>query len=63
MGEDTVEARDLLRQVFMAAMQVLQAGSASQTAEMRHVLIDTRRSLYQILAGDDPGEDERDDPF
>lgn len=60
VGEDAMELRDLLGQVFMAARQVLHAGSASQTADMRRVLTETRRSLYQILAKDDTGDDEGD---
>jgi DNA-binding PadR family transcriptional regulator len=58
VGEEPMEMRDLVRQVGMATMQVLQAGSASQIAEMRQVLIATRRSLYRILAGDDTGNAE-----
>lgn len=56
VGQDAMEIQHLLRQVFMAGMQVLQAGSAAQTAEMHRVLSETRRSLYRILAEEDGGD-------
>jgi hypothetical protein len=37
-------------------MQVAFAGSPAQVDEAKQVLADTRRSLYRILAEDDPGE-------
>ena len=40
-------------------MQVVQAGTEAQVAEAAKVLEETRRSLYRILAGDEP---EGDDP-
>jgi DNA-binding PadR family transcriptional regulator len=60
VDEDDMEIWDLLRQLFMAAVQVQQAGSATQAEEMRRVLADTRRALYRILAEDDAGEDDLD---
>jgi DNA-binding PadR family transcriptional regulator len=56
VGQDPVEIRELVRQVGIAAMQVLQAGSASQVAEMRKILTGTRRSLYRILARDEASD-------
>ena len=53
-GEDLLELRDLIGQVATATVQVMQAGTSSQIAEARRLLIDVRRQLYQILAGDDP---------
>ena len=53
VGQHPMEIRELVRQVGMAAMQVLAAGSASQVTEMRQVLTSTRRSLYRILAQDE----------
>lgn len=53
VGQHPMEIRNLVRQVGMAAMQVLQAGSASQVSEMRQVLTGTRRALYRILAEDE----------
>src|SRR5690606_3903130 len=60
VGEHVIELRDLLWQVGAAAMQVLQAGDESQIARAREVLTRARRSLYRILAEDDPAAD--DDP-
>jgi DNA-binding PadR family transcriptional regulator len=54
LGEHVVELRDLLWQVGTAAMQVVQAGDEQQVARAREVLTEARRSLYRILAGDDP---------
>lgn len=53
VGQEAIDMRSLVRQVGMAAMQVLKVGSTSQIVEMRQVLTDTRRSLYRILAEDD----------
>ena len=58
VGQHPMEIRDLVRQVGMAAMQVMAAGSASQVTEMRHILAGTRRSLYRILAQDEAGDAE-----
>ena len=49
-----LELRSLMMQLGVAAMQVAQAGDEAQTAEARAVIDDARRSLYRILAGDDP---------
>jgi DNA-binding PadR family transcriptional regulator len=53
-GEDLLELRDLIGQVATATVQVMQAGTKGQIAEASRLLIDVRRQLYQILAGDDP---------
>ncbi len=47
------ELGDLLRQVSMAAMQVMQSGTEAQIAEARKLIANTRRSLYRILAEDE----------
>ena len=39
-------------------MQVVQAGTEAQAAEAAKVLEETRRSLYRILAGDTPEDDD-----
>jgi DNA-binding PadR family transcriptional regulator len=52
--ESALELGDLIRQVMMAVMEVRRAGSASQLAEARRVLAETRRSMYRILAEDQP---------
>jgi DNA-binding PadR family transcriptional regulator len=56
--DELLELRELYGQLFMALMQVAQAGSEAQVAEARRVLIDARRALYRILASSDPGEEE-----
>lgn len=56
VGQDPMEIRELVRQVGMAAMQVLAAGSESQVTEMRQVLTGARRSLYRILAQDEASD-------
>ena len=52
--EDAIEFDDLIRQVMMAVMEVRRAGSPEQLAQARDVLAQTRRSMYRILAEDDP---------
>jgi len=53
MADNTaIELGDMIRQVMMAVMEVRRAGSASQLAEARRVLAETRRSMYRILAED-----------
>jgi DNA-binding PadR family transcriptional regulator len=54
--ESALELGDMIRQVMMAVMEVRRAGSASQLAEARRVLAETRRSMYRILAEDQPDE-------
>jgi DNA-binding PadR family transcriptional regulator len=54
LPEGVAELRSLMMQLGMATMQVAQAGDEDQTAEARKVLEDARRSLYRILAGDEP---------
>ena len=49
-----LELRDLVGQVMSAARQVLHAGEATQIAQAKDVLRDTRRKLYRILAEDSP---------
>jgi len=57
MADDVaLELRDMIRQVAMATMEVARAGSDVQLAEARRVLAETRRSLYRILAADEPDE-------
>ena len=54
-GDSTaLELRDLVGQVMGAARQVLHAGEATQIAQAKDVLRDTRRKLYRILAEDAP---------
>jgi DNA-binding PadR family transcriptional regulator len=64
MSGDAVSAaadmRSLVRQVHVAAFQVLSAGSQTQQAQARKVLTQARRSLYRILAEDDEAAGEPD---
>jgi DNA-binding PadR family transcriptional regulator len=55
-GEHTLELGSLVRQIGLAAMQVMQAGNDDQIEEARKILTTSRRSLYRILAEGD-GED------
>ena len=51
----TSEIRDVrqsLQALAAAAMQVAQAGTKEQLAEVKDLLDETRRSLYRVLAGD-----------
>ena len=49
-----VELRDLVFQVMAAARQVVHAGDASQLAQAKNVLRETRQRLYRILADERP---------
>jgi len=53
VGEQALELGSLVRQIGLAAMQVMQAGSDAQVEEARKLLTDARRSLYRILAEGD----------
>lgn len=53
-GPGIREMFDVFKQVATAAAQVAQAGSEAQVEQARAVLTDTRRSLYRILAEDEP---------
>src|SRR5215831_907062 len=52
------DMRSLVRQVHVAAFQVLSAGTEAQLAQARKVLAQARRSLYRILAEDESAEQE-----
>jgi DNA-binding PadR family transcriptional regulator len=54
--DEAVELGDLIRQVMVAVMEVRRAGSPEQLAQARAVLAQTRRSMYRILAEDEPTE-------
>lgn len=53
-----VDMRILVHQVQLAAFQVFSAGTDEQVTAARKVLSQARRSLYRILAEDDPSEGE-----
>ena len=54
VDSDVWELFNVARQVGMAVIQIAQAGTAEQSAAAREVLNNARRSLYGILAEDDP---------
>jgi DNA-binding PadR family transcriptional regulator len=54
VDSDVWELFGVARQVGMAIFQIAQAGTAEQIAAAREVLSNARRSLYGILAEDDP---------
>jgi DNA-binding PadR family transcriptional regulator len=54
------DMRSLVRQVHLAAFQVVSAGTDNQVSQARALLTQTRRALYRILAEEDAApEDER----
>ena len=57
VGDDVVDVRGEIWQLGAAVMQVVSAGDEAQVAEARKVLADARKSLYRILAEDDPQSD------
>jgi DNA-binding PadR family transcriptional regulator len=60
--DDAIEFRNLIRQVMMAVMEVRRAGSAEQVTQARAVLAQARKSLYLILAEDEPDTGPSTDP-
>jgi DNA-binding PadR family transcriptional regulator len=54
--DDAVELSNMIRQVMMAVMEVRRAGSPDQLAQARAVLAQARRSMYRILADDEPAD-------
>jgi DNA-binding PadR family transcriptional regulator len=59
--EGALELRALIWQVGAATMQVLQAGNEAQVGRARELLTQTRRSLYRILADDEPATTDSPD--
>ena len=58
--DDTMrELRSIAMQVGAAVMQVAHAGTEAQVTQARDVLTQTRRTLYRILAEDEPGAEPR----
>ena len=54
VSEEMMELRALIFQVGAAVREVLTSGTDEQHAQARAVLAEARRSLYRILAGDEP---------
>jgi DNA-binding PadR family transcriptional regulator len=57
VGDETRELAALIKDVAIAAAQVLRAGDPEQQARAGKILADAKRSLYLILAGSEPAED------
>ena len=58
VSQDVQELFGLMRQVGIAAMQLVQTATESQLAEAKKVLSETRRAIYKILAdGEGDGND------
>jgi DNA-binding PadR family transcriptional regulator len=55
-AEQAVDLRGLMFGVGGALMQIVQGGDPAQIERARAVLKDARRSLYAILAEDEPGD-------
>ena len=51
-GPDRPDPRDLLHQVHVAVRQIEVGGDATQLEAAANVLVQPRRSLYLILAGE-----------
>ena len=58
VSDQHAETGALMRDVGMAFVQVLHAGSEAQVAEAGKVLAETRRALYRILADGEPAAEE-----
>jgi len=56
VGEERLELRGLVTQLAAATYQVAAAGDAAQVEKAKELLAQTRRSLYGILADDQPDE-------
>jgi DNA-binding PadR family transcriptional regulator len=58
VSDEHGETAALMRDVGMAFVQVLHAGSEAQVAEAGKVLAETRRALYRILADGEPAAED-----
>jgi hypothetical protein len=57
-GEDRLELRSLIGQVAAATYQVAMAGDDAHIEKAKEILTEARRSLYRILADEDPATEE-----
>jgi DNA-binding PadR family transcriptional regulator len=57
VGDEMRQLGGLIKDVAIAASQVLRAGDEAQIEQARKVLADAKRALYLILAGDEPAAD------
>ncbi|MHB8312013.1 MAG: PadR family transcriptional regulator [Candidatus Dormibacteria bacterium] len=58
VGDDVHELFDLMRQTAGALVQVVRAGNPAQMARATHLLRETKRGLYRILAEDEAADAE-----
>ena len=56
MGEGAWELMGAMRTIGMALWQLTHSGTEAQQQQAREVLDETRRSLYRILAEDEPSD-------
>jgi DNA-binding PadR family transcriptional regulator len=61
VGDDMRATAMLIKDVALAAAQVLRAGDETQVEEARKVLTEARRALYLILAGSEEEASDDDD--
>jgi DNA-binding PadR family transcriptional regulator len=54
VSDSMAELMGLIREVHGAAIQVLRTGDSARIDQARSILAQTRRSLYLVLAGDEP---------
>jgi DNA-binding PadR family transcriptional regulator len=57
-GGPLADLREVGFGVMAAVMQVAHAGTERQVARARDILIETRKSLYRLLAEDEPAEED-----
>ena len=56
VDEGSLELMNEMRQLHFAVGQLLSVGTPDQVAEARRVLGESRRTVYRLLAGDEPAE-------
>lgn len=56
LDDAMADLRDTAVEVGAAVMQVARAGSEADVEEARRILVETRRRLYRLLAGDESGD-------
>jgi DNA-binding PadR family transcriptional regulator len=61
-GESPHDLRSMIPDIAAAIWQVSQVGDEAQMRRASELLAETRRSLYRILAEDDPESAAQDDP-
>lgn len=53
ISDQALELGSLVRQIALAAMQVMQAGTSAEIERAGKILVDSKRALYRILASED----------